>query len=226
MTVSRLAKQATESDGEAARWRLLSRVTGIIGLASFLLTLGPIVAASGQEPGFTGDAAAVQNFFRSISDDAAAIGVYLTTIGLVGQLWFAVGLALLMARAEGPPPWRSAIAAVSALAFVVLNLNGTWQAASNRADGLTPELALFAFDAGNLAFANSWVAMGSFALCAGLVLLTGRFMRRWLGWLAVLAGVGLILSRLVWSNSVWFFPYAIFWIWLIIVSIRLLRRAP
>jgi hypothetical protein len=226
MTESRLARETTESDGAAARWRLLDRTTGIIGLASFLLVLGPIIAASSQEPGFTGDAAAVQNFFRSSSGAAAAIGVYLTTIGLVGQLWFAVGLGLLMARAEGPPPWRSAIAAVSALAFVVLNLNGVWQAASNRADGLTPELALFAFDAGNLAFANSWVAMGSFALASGLVMLTGRFLRPWLGWLAVLAGVGLILSRLVWTNSVWFFPYAIFWIWMIIISIRLLRRAP
>ena len=188
------------------------------------LILGPIIAASGQEPGFTGDAAAVQNFFRSVNSFGSDFGTFLTTVGLIGMLWFAVGLAVLMARAEGPPAWRSAIAAASAISFGVLNLNGYWQAAAHRADSLPPELALFAFDVGNAAFANSWVAMGSFSVAAGLVMLTGRFMRRWLGWAAVVAGVGLILSRVDWTSSIWFFPYAIFWIWTITVSVRLLMH--
>ena len=225
MTDSHLVTPVTETDDAASRWRLLNRVTGVAGLASFVLILGPIIAASGQEPGFDGDAAGVQNFFRSTSTSAAEFGDVLTTVGLIGTVWFAIGLGLLMARAEGSPPWRSAIAVVSAAMFTVLNLNGIWQAASNRADGLTPELATFAFDVGNVAFANSWVAMGSFALCGGLVMLTGRFMRRWLGWVAVVAGIGLILSRVVWTNEIWFFPYAIFWIWTIIVSVRLLRKS-
>lgn len=214
---------STGPDESTSRWRLLSRVTGVFGLVSFVLVLGPIVAASGQEPGFTGDAAAVQNFFRSTSDAGSAFGDYLTTLGLIGQLWFAAGLALLMARAEQTPPWRSAMAVVSALAFVVVNLNGLWQAASYRADRLTPELALFAFDAGNLAFANSWVAMGGFALAGGLVMVTGRFMRRWLGWVAIAGGVGIIAARFDWTSSMWFFPYAVIWIWMITVSVRLLR---
>jgi hypothetical protein len=224
MTESRLASSRITHDSEE-RWRLLRRITGVLGLASFVLVLGPIIAASGQEPGFDGDAAAVQNFFRSISAPATQLGTFLTTVGLIGTLWFAVGLALLMARAEGPPPWRSVIAAASAIPFGVLNLNGYWQAAAHRADTLTPELAVFAFDVGNVAFANSWVAMGSFALAGGLVMLTGRFMRRWLGWAAVVAGIGLILSRVVWTNEIWFFPYAIFWIWTITVSVRLLRQS-
>ena len=43
------------------------------------------------------------------------------------------------------------------------------------------------------------------------------------GWLAVLAGVGLAASRFVWTSSAWFFPYALFWLLVIAVSIRLLR---
>ena len=225
MTESRVETPTLEAENAAQRWRLLKRVTGVAGLASFVLILGPIIAASGQEPGFDGDPAAVQNFFRSINAPATQFGTFLSTVGLIGGLWFAVGLALLLARAEGSPPWRSAIAVASAMAFPVLNLNGYWQAAAHRADTLTPELALYAFDVGNVAFANSWVAMGSFALCGGLVMLTGRFMRRWLGWVGVVAGAGLILSRVVWTNEVWFFPYAIFWIWTIIVSVRLLRKS-
>ena len=223
MTESQLVSSRTIDDSEE-RWRLLGRVTGVMGLASFVLILGPIIAASGQEPGFTGDAAAVQNFFRSVNSFASDLGTFLTTVGVIGLLWFAVGLAVLMARAEGRPAWRSAIAAASAISFGVLNLNGYWLAAAHRADSLPPELALFAFDVGNAAFANSWVAMGSFALAAGLVMLTGRFMRRWLGWAAAVAGVGLILSRVDWTSSIWFFPYAIFWIWMITVSVRLLMH--
>ena len=223
MTEFQLVSPGVTDDSES-RWRLLGRVTGVIGLASFVLILGPIIAASGQEPGFDGDAPAVQNFFRSINSFGSEVGTFLTTVGVVGALWFAVGLALLMARGEGRPAWRSAIAAASAIAFGVLNLNGSWEAAAHRADSLPPELALFAFDVGNAAFANSWVAMGSFALASGLVMLTGRFMRRWLGWAAVVAGVGLILSRVSWTNEIWFFPYAIFWIWMITVSVRLLMH--
>lgn len=217
---------ATVETADAVRgWRLLSRITGLAGLASFVLVLGPIIAAAGQEPGFDGDSAVVQNFFRSIDSFGLEVGRFLTVVGLIGTLWFAIGLTLLLARAEGSPPWRSAIAAASAVAFPVLNLNGHWQAAVHRADSLSPELARNAFDVGNVAFANSWVAMGSFVLCGGLVMLTGRFMRRWLGWVGVAAGAGLILSRAVWTNEVWFLPYAIFWIWTIIVSVRLLRKS-
>ncbi len=224
MTESQLAAPAPGTQDAPDRWPLLSRVTGVAGLASFMLVLGPIIAASGQEPGFTGDAAAVQNFFRSIDSFGLELGRFLTVVGLIGTLWFAIGLALLMSRAEGTPPWRSAIAAASAVVFPVLNLNGHWQAAAHRADSLSPELALYAFDVGNAAFANSWVAMGSFALCGGLVMLTGRFMRRWLGWIAVVAGVGLIAVRADWTSQAWFFPYLVFWIWVIIVSVRLLLR--
>jgi len=223
MTESQLVSSRVVEDPED-RWRLLRRVTGAMGLASFVLILGPIIAASGQEPGFDGDPSAVQNYFRSITSFGTSFGIFLTTVGLVGMIWFAVGLAVLMARAEGRPAWRSAIVAASGISFGVLNLNGYWQAAAHRADSLPPELAVFAFDVGNLAFANSWVAMGSFALAGGLVMLTGRFMRRWLGWAAVVAGVGLILSRVDWTSSIWFFPYAIFWIWTITVSVRLLMH--
>jgi hypothetical protein len=206
-------------------WRQLSRVTGVAGLLALVLVLGPISAASGQEPGFTGTAAEVRVFFLSTSGSAAAFGSALATVGLVTILWFAVALAVLSARAEGVPAWRSAIAAVSAATFVILNLSGGWEAASYRAAGLTDELALYAFDEGNLTFANSWVAMGSFAVCVGWVVLRTRWAPRWLGWVALVSGVGLVLVRFAWSGELWFVPYALFWLWVIGLSIHLLRTA-
>lgn len=211
--------------GAEDRWRQLTRLTGVAGLLALVLVLGPISAASGQEPGFTGTAAQVRTFFLSTSGAGHAFGSALATVGLVAVLWFAVCLALLLARAEGAPAWRSAVAAVSGSTFVILNLSGGWEAASYRAAGLTDELALYAFDEGNLTFANSWVAMGSFALCAGWVLLRTRCAPRWQGWVALASGVGLVLVRFTWSGQLWFAPYALFWLWVIALSIHLLRTA-
>jgi uncharacterized membrane protein len=36
--------------------------------------------------------------------------------------------------------------------------------------------------------------------------------------------VGLALSRISWTSEIWLLPYAMFWLWVIIVAILLLRR--
>ena len=82
------------------RWRQLARLTGAAGLLAPVLILGPISAASGQEPGFTGTAAQVRTFFLSTSGPGPAFGSALATVGLVAVLWFAVGLGPA-ARASG-----------------------------------------------------------------------------------------------------------------------------
>ena len=38
----------------------------------------------------------------------------------------------------------------------------------------------------------------------------------------VLAGVGLIAGRAVWTISLWWFPYILFWLWIIVVGVRML----
>jgi hypothetical protein len=40
------------------------------------------------------------------------------------------------------------------------------------------------------------------------------------------SGVGLALSRFVWTTDVWLLPYALFWIWVVAVCIRRLRGVP
>ena len=223
------ASPRADIDEEEARWRHLTRMTGIAGLAVFVLTVAWIVTTSvsgAREPAFDGDADAVLVYFRATGSTLAGFGSYLVVVAMVAMIWFAIGLALLLGRAEGKPPWRSSVAAASALIFVGLVLNAPGEAASHRAQTLTPELATYAFDVANLEFANGWVAMGSFMLCAGWVLISTRFAPRWLGWLAVVGGVGLVLSRAAWTSPVWLLPYAFFWLWVIIISVRLLRLAP
>jgi len=37
------------------------------------------------------------------------------------------------------------------------------------------------------------------------------------------AGVGLVLCRFHWTSEAWFAPYFMFWIWVIVVSVQLIR---
>jgi hypothetical protein len=68
------------------------------------------------------------------------------------------------------------------------------------------------------------VALGSFAVCCGWVIASTGFLPRWLGWLAIASGVGLALSRISWTSYIWLLRYGMFWLWVIIVALLLLRR--
>jgi hypothetical protein len=65
--------------------------------------------------------------------------------------------------------------------------------------------------------------MGSFALCVGWVVLRTRCAPGWQGWVALVSGFGLVLVRFAWSGELWFAPYALFWLWVIALSVHLLR---
>ena len=204
----------------------MARVTGWAGLAGMVLIFVPIIAmASLGEPAFDATREEAAAFFRNTAKSswADAAGT-VALLGLVALTCFIVGLCLLLRPAEGDPPWRSTVALVFGGLFAAYLFTDTsWDAAGNRGADLDPGLAHFAFDLGNLGFASAWVSMGSFAAFGGwAVLVTGVF-RRWLGWLMVASGVGLALSRFVWTTNAWLLPYALFWIWVVAVCIRLLR---
>jgi hypothetical protein len=143
---------------------------------------------------------------------------------LVTFVWFAVALTTLLRRAEGEAAWRSAIAMGSGVLFVALVLSGNEVAAAFRADDLDPQMARYAFDEAQAAFANARVALGSFAVCCGWGIASTRFLPRWLGWLAIATGAGLALSRITWTSYIWLPFYLIFWLWVITVATLLLRR--
>ena len=97
-------------------------------------------------------------------------------------------------------------------------------AATLRADDLDPQIARYAFDEGQAAFANARVALGSCAVCCGWVIASTRFLPRWVGWLAIASGAGLALSRISWTSYIWLPFYLMFWLWVSTVAVLLLRR--
>jgi hypothetical protein len=104
-------------------------------------------------------------------------------------------------------------------------LSGSEVAAAFRADDLDPQIARYAFDEGQVAFANARVALGSFAVCCGWVIVSTGFLPRWLGWLAIASGVGLVLSRISWTSYIFLLPYGLFWLWVLVAAGLLVRRS-
>jgi hypothetical protein len=222
----------TRSAGHAAEhaeleWRRLTITAGLAGLISVvLLFAGAIILAVGGEPGFTAKTDEIVGFFQSRNPGQIFLTPLLTVLGLIGFVWFIAAIAAVCRRLEPTIQWRSQIVFGSGLVGVAAGLNGSWEAVLFRvSEGLDPEVARFAFDLGNVVFASSWVAFGSFALASGWVLLSGTAGWRRHGWWAIVAGAGLIASRAFWTSPAWFFPYALFWLWVIAVSIRMLRRS-
>ncbi len=208
------------------RWTRMIRSTGVVGLVTFVVLFAALIASSPGEPPFL--ASPEEALALYLNSTAGLVQAAMAVVGLaaIGWFWFVVGLCLLLARAEGSPPWRSAVALVSGVilgAFLLLNTSGN--AASFGAADLDLAVASYAFDVISLGFANIWLALGAFAACSGWVVLSTRVVGRWLGWWGIASGLGLVLARFFWTSEViWLLPYAAFWIWMIIMCIQLIRK--
>jgi hypothetical protein len=209
--------------GSSTHRRTLARITGGAGLTTVVVVLGASLANNYQGTAFTSNAEQTVTFFRSIDDWFGRFSSFLTSIGLIAMLWFTIGLALLLRRYDGEVPWRSAFLAGAGVVSVVSGQIASWDAAAFRADDIDPQVARYAFDLGNLSFANGWVATGAAAICAGSIIVSVRELPDWLGWWAIIAGAGQVLARAVWTHGIAFAPFAAFWAWTAVVSMLLIR---
>jgi len=208
--------------GSRTQRRTLAWVTGAAGITTLVVVVGTSLANDYQSAAFTSDAEQTVAFFRSIDDAFGALSSFLTAVGLIAMLWFAIGLALLLRRYDGDPPWRSAFLAGAGVVSVVSGQIASWDAAAFRSQDIDPQVARYAFDLGNLSFANGWVATGAVSICAGMIFLSAKDLPNWVGWWAVAAGVGQVLARAIWTNDLVFIPFTAFWLWVAVVSVLLL----
>lgn len=206
-------------------WNRFRRRVGVTGLAAVPLLFAPTIALSTLgEPQFEGTADEVVTFLATIRNTSwAEAAMVLQSAAVLVLLWWAVTFTHVMRREEGEPSWRSTAALASIVVFTGgIVLQPSWATAAQLED-LDPGLALFAFDAGNIGFANAWLALGSFAAASGWVIVHTRMLSPALGWMAVASAAGFLTARFVWTSGFWFAPYALFWIWVVAVCIALLR---
>ncbi len=192
-------------------------------MATVVLIFAVLIGSHGEPP-FTAAADEFLAHYRSPNTVGSGFRSFAFTVALVVFVWFVVTLSILLRRAEGEAPWRSSIAMGSGVLFVALVLSGNEVAATFRANDLDAQIARYAFDESQAAFANGRVALGSFAVCCGWVIVRTRFLPRWTGWLAIASGLGLALARISWTNYSWLLPYLMFWVWMLTVAVLLLRR--
>jgi hypothetical protein len=207
-------------------YEALARTTGAVGVAFVALLFGPTIAiSSAGEPALEATGEQAATFFGNADATWVDLAQATSTLGLMGSLWFVVAFGFLLRRAEGDPAWRSAIATLSGAMLAAYGLIDTsWQAASLHGKAITPAVADYAFAVGNLGFANAWIPIASFAACTGWVILRTGLFERWMGWWVLTAGAGLVVARFVWTTQAWGAPYMAFWLWVLVVSVRLLRH--
>jgi hypothetical protein len=207
------------------RWTRMIRSTGVVGLVTFVVLFAAIIAMSLGEPAFTASPEEARAFYLNSTAGWVQAAMAVAGLAAIGWIWFVVGLCLLLGRAEGSPPWRSAVALVCGVILAaLLLLNTSGNAASFGAADLDLAVASYAFDVSSLGLANVWLALGGFAVCSGWVVLSTPVVGRWLGWWAIASGLGLVICRFFWTSEVWLLPYFAFWIWMIIMCIQLVRK--
>jgi hypothetical protein len=200
----------------------LGRVTGAAGIVTLLAVVGTSLADGYQDQSMTEATPAIIGFFRSLDDRLGWLMSYATSVGLIACLWFAIGLALTLRTHERGVPWRSAFLAAAGVVSVVSGQIASWDAAVFRSDSITPQVATYAYDLGNISFANSWVATGAVGICAGLVMLRAPRLPRWAAWWGLVAGAGEVLARAWFRDGAAYAPFAIYWVWILAMSILLL----
>jgi hypothetical protein len=200
----------------------VGRVTGAAGIVTLLAVVGTSLADGYQNQSMTESAPAILSFFRSLDNRMGWLMSYATSVGLIACLWFAIGLALVLLTYERGVPWRSAFLAAAGVVSVVSGQIASWDAAVFRSGSITPQVATYAYDLGNISFANSWVAAGAIGICAGLVLLCAPGLPRWAAYWGLVAGVGEVLARAWFRHGFAYAPFALYWAWVLAMSILLL----
>lgn len=188
-----------------------------------------LVQVGGMEPEFGADATEILEFFAARDPGLVSAGGFLSMLGMLALLWFLGGFWATLGEAEGDPAWMSTVALVSgAVAVAVSSATASgWGLAVFRVDeGLDPAMARMLFDLGNFGFALFWLFLAGFLLATAFVVLRKGGLPRWLGWLAVLTAVALLVAHYFWASpsGAIFLPYVLFWVWLIATSVVLLRR--
>jgi hypothetical protein len=209
------------------RWEQIGAAGGIVFVLLQLVSQA-LVQVGGAEPSFNAPAEEIVTFFENRNPQLFAAGGFISVIAVFALFWFLGILWAQLRRHEEDPAWMSLIAFGSGLVSVAaVFVDSGWALAVFRIDeGLDPQLARYLFDSGNFGFATFWVFLAVFLFTTGTEILRDGALPGWLGWFGLVTAIALLIARAFWAVSgAAFIPYVLFWLWLIITSIILIRRA-
>jgi hypothetical protein len=201
------------------RWMPL---TGVVAVALWII--GVFVFES-QSPGSDASAFEMLAYF---DDDSTSIfiGAFLFALGTAFFVWFLGSLRAAFLAAEGQPGRLTAVAFAGGVGKAVFDMGvvGAMAAgalAADESDDLSPQAAQSLFFVDDAFFIGAEFMALVFMTAAAAVILTRRPLPVWLGWLALVIALGLLIVPIGWAFLLFGVP-----LWVLLASVFLFLRGP
>jgi hypothetical protein len=150
------------------------------------------------------------------------VGVFFFALGTVFFVWFLGSLRTAFLSGEGVPGATTAIAFAGGVGKAVFDLavvGNTAAGALAAEEGLTPEAAQAIFWMDNTFFVGAQMMALVFMAASALIVLQTRVLPVWMGWLAALIALGLLIVPIGWAFLLFGLP-----LWVLLASIVLFMR--
>ena len=210
----------TGSTAGLARWAALGGILYVV-----LFIVGTILLFSGEPSSDASPAKVIAYYSDSGHRDRIQIGWLVAGLGIFFFLWFLSSLRRTVRRHEGEDGFLTALTTIggvvyATLAFAAIAVNVGIRTMSDDTYHHTvyPGLIHAADDASWMLHASGGAGAAAMVIAASLAALRARAVATWAGWLGIVAGV-LSLALIV------FFPWFVFGIWILVVSIGMFVRA-
>jgi uncharacterized protein DUF4386 len=202
-----------------------SLIGGAAGLLLVILFIVSIPLASG-EPGFDASPESWLAYYRT-SHHLTAQGLY-EAVSLPCFIIFMAGLWIKLRSTDDATRLAAVVLLVGASATLVMRMAS---GAANEAAAIRVDHGLDVSEAGALAdlatgfFVMSWISLAVSLFAAGVGIMRSRSFPRWLGWAAVVIGAAQLAAPVVPLTSVWGVALVAFYIWVVAISVVMLRSA-
>jgi hypothetical protein len=207
----------------------LKRLGASAGLLYAVLVL---VGVNAFPKGNAGILAPPQEIVRDVAahpaDAGFWTGIFLEGLGLLVLIFFLARLWGVLRSAEGGSGWLSMAALGAGLVSVAVKLAsfplGTVAFYEVGGGGLDPQLTATLIHANDISFVATWAVDAVFLAAVATISLRTGALPRWAGWsAAAIAPLMLVAVPMATSDSAQL-PTALFLLWIVGVSIRLMRR--
>lgn len=212
------------------KWYRVGAVSGFLFVVMQFVGFGIGGASRGFERvTLTSTDAAVTEAISEVVPSAVWIGGYVEVLAYLLFGVFAGWLGVTLSGYEPAPRWASASVGAAGLLVVATSFIGyaTEAAAYYRAGrGIEHGIARALLDGGNFAYALAWGGLAVFLVAAAAVGLRMRAFPRWLALLGIVLAATFLVALAVPETAVGEFADLVFWVWVVGVTIALIRRGP
>jgi hypothetical protein len=206
--------------GRQEWWRWLP-LTGVVAVVLWIIGIFVLEDAS------PGDDASAFEVLASFEDEDTSIfvGSFLFVLGTAFFVFFLGSLREAFLRAEGQPGRLTAVAFAGGLGKAVFDMAfvGVFAAgaiAADDSDDFSPQAAQAVASVDTAFFIGAEFMALVFLAAAGAVILTSRALPVWLGWLALLVALGLLIVPIGWAFLLIGVP-----LWVLLASVVLFLGA-